>query len=77
MNQLLSQLIPYVRKGEITLKTCFKLRHGVIENIVIYSDNGSFFLRFSDHVATTDGLAVATTEISDWEIEGIVNQTHE
>ena len=70
-HQLLLDLLPHVRNGEVTLQTFTGLRRGIIENIVIYSRLGSFFLKFSESSATVDGLSVNVCEIVDWQIDGV------
>ena len=71
MNSMLSKIIPYVRNGEVTLKTTMGLFRGVIENVIIYSKAGDFFVKFSDLKATPAGLMTHEKELPCWDIIGI------
>lgn len=74
MNKLLTELIPYVRNGEVTLKTVYGDIRGIIDNLVVYSKAGDFFVRFTELSATPAGLDSSTLELPCWEIIG-VNET--
>lgn len=71
MNDLLLKLIPHVRNGEVTLKTLYGDMRGIIDNLVVYSKAGDFFVRFNDLSATPAGLDSSNLELPCWEIIGI------
>jgi len=71
VNKLLPRLIPHVRNGEVTLKTCMGLMRGIINNLVIYSKAGDFYVKFSNLTATPEGLKSHEDELPCWEIIGI------
>jgi len=68
---LLDKVIRYTRNGEVVLKTFKGPLCGIIQNVIIHSNKGSFYLKFSLNAATTEGFDTQAIEIADWEIDAV------
>jgi hypothetical protein len=72
MNKLLRKVIPHVRNGEVTIKSTMGDFRGIVNNVVIYSKAGDFFVKFDKLSATPAGLQSHEDELPCWDIIDVV-----